>query len=383
MEGIKINPDTQGLDFGLSYQTHIQDIGWEADTGRGWKSDGAMSGTQGESKRLEAIQIKLTGADAEQFDIYYQVHAQNIGWMGWAKNGESAGTAGYSYRLEAIRIVLVPKGQGAPALSTIPGFSDKKSNTVAGNLFIKSTQSDFNVIDADFNNVVISDNGDGAITLKSGTQSGVYTSNSLNTSPFNKLVLSWNSDTPAGTSIQVQARVALNSNGQWSNWLTWGTWGTSIQSGSGTGLTDDSVASVDVDTLVVKGGQTAGKIQYRVILNSDRSGVYPTVRLISGALRNTGQGITKVFTDNPDLSNLSVLAVPQLSQMIRDPSIAHSICSPTSMAMVLNYYGTQITPETVAWGVYDYNYEDFGNWPFNYGLCFKLWLSSLCGLFND
>ena len=371
------------MDFGLSYQTHIQDIGWEADTGRGWKSDGAMSGTQGESKRLEAIQIKLTGADAEQFDIYYQVHAQNIGWMGWAKNGESAGTAGYSYRLEAIRIVLVPKGQGAPALSTIPGFSDKKSNTVAGNLFIKSTQSDFNVIDADFNNVVISDNGDGAITLKSGTQSGVYTSNSLNTSPFNKLVLSWNSDTPAGTSIQVQARVALNSNGQWSNWLTWGTWGTSIQSGSGTGLTDDSVASVDVDTLVVKGGQTAGKIQYRVILNSDRSGVYPTVRLISGALRNTGQGITKVFTDNPDLSNLSVLAVPQLSQMIRDPSIAHSICSPTSMAMVLNYYGTQITPETVAWGVYDYNYEDFGNWPFNYGLCFKLWLSSLCGLFND
>lgn len=63
-----------------------------------------MSGTEGLGYRLEAIQIKLTGADASKFDIYYRVHAQNFGWMGWAKNGESAGTAGFGYRLEAIQI---------------------------------------------------------------------------------------------------------------------------------------------------------------------------------------------------------------------------------------------------------------------------------------
>ncbi|WP_243136679.1 hypothetical protein [Acetobacterium paludosum] len=123
LEGIKINLDSQGYDLGVSYQTHIQDIGWEANAGRGWKSNGVMSGTQGESKRLEAIQIKLTGADADKFDIYYQVHAQNIGWMGWAKNGESAGTAGYSYRLEAIRIQVVPKGTDPPLNSGAP-FKD-------------------------------------------------------------------------------------------------------------------------------------------------------------------------------------------------------------------------------------------------------------------
>ena len=365
LEGIKIDLDKQGYDLGVSYQTHIQNIGWEADTKIGWKSNGETSGTEGQALRLEAIQIKLSGADADQFDIYYQVHAQNVGWMGWAKNGESAGTAGYGYRLEAIKIVIVPKGQGAPSAIAIPAFMDKKSSTIEGNLFIRSTAADFNVADTSFDNVEVSNNGDGAIVLKSGTQSGVYTSNTLSTSPFNKLVLSWNSDTPAGTSIQVQARVALTANGQWSNWLTWGTWGTSLKSGSGTGLTDDPVAKVDVDTLVVKNGQTAAKIQYRVILNSDRPGVTPTVRLVSGALRNTGQGINKVFPDNPDLSNLSVLDVPKLSQMIRDPAIADSICSPTSVAMVLNYYGTQLTPEQVAWGVYDNNYEDFGNWPFN------------------
>ena len=73
-----------------------------------------MSGTEGQSKRLEGIRISLTGADAELCDIYYQVHAENIGWIGWAKNGESAGTEGFAYRLEGIRIMVVPKGTAAP-----------------------------------------------------------------------------------------------------------------------------------------------------------------------------------------------------------------------------------------------------------------------------
>ena len=73
-----------------------------------------MAGTSGQSKRLEAIRIKLTGEMAKQYDIYYRVHSQEFGWLGWAKNGESAGTEGYSYRLEAIQIQLVKKGSSAP-----------------------------------------------------------------------------------------------------------------------------------------------------------------------------------------------------------------------------------------------------------------------------
>ena len=94
---------------GIEYRTHVQDYGW-----MNWVANDALSGTSGESKRLEAIEIRLTGAAADTYDIYYRVHAQNFGWMGWAKNGESAGTAGYSYRLEAVEIVLVPKGGAAP-----------------------------------------------------------------------------------------------------------------------------------------------------------------------------------------------------------------------------------------------------------------------------
>ena len=109
LEAIKIKlPD--GVSGSVQYRTHIQDIGWESK----WAEDGALSGTSGKAKRLEAIQIKLSGKVADNYDIYYCVHAQNVGWLGWAKNGEQAGTAGYAYRLEAIRIKLVPKGEKPP-----------------------------------------------------------------------------------------------------------------------------------------------------------------------------------------------------------------------------------------------------------------------------
>lgn len=110
LEGIQIRIDSNE-DLGVEYRTHVQTYGWE----EAWKADGTTSGTEGESKRLEAIQIRLTGKDAEKYDVYYCVHAQHFGWLNWAKNGESAGTAGYGYRLEAIRIQIVKKGEAAPA----------------------------------------------------------------------------------------------------------------------------------------------------------------------------------------------------------------------------------------------------------------------------
>ena len=106
---IKLPDDVSGS---IEYRTHIQDIGWE----KNWSKDGAKSGTEGQCKRLEAIQIKLTGEVEKNYDVYYSVHAENFGWLGWAKNGEETGTAGYGYRLEAIRIQLVTKGDKAPEL---------------------------------------------------------------------------------------------------------------------------------------------------------------------------------------------------------------------------------------------------------------------------
>ena len=116
LEGIKIKLDPQGYDLGLAYQTHIQNIGWQD-----WKHDGEISGSSNQGLRLEAIQVRLTGTDASRYDVYYRVHAENIGWLDWAKNGGNSGTEGFGYRLEAIQIMVVPAGSLAPG-STIRAF---------------------------------------------------------------------------------------------------------------------------------------------------------------------------------------------------------------------------------------------------------------------
>ncbi|WKY44077.1 hypothetical protein Q5O14_15845 [Eubacteriaceae bacterium ES2] len=112
LEAIEIQMDTD-YDLGVSYRTHVQNLGWEEN----YVSDGQESGTDGQGLRLEAIELSLTGADTDYFDIYYQVHVQNLGWLDWASNGDPAGSAGFGYRLEGIRIVVVPKGSDAPGVT--------------------------------------------------------------------------------------------------------------------------------------------------------------------------------------------------------------------------------------------------------------------------
>ena len=105
LEGIKINL-TNNLNGNIEYSTHVQNIGW-----MDYVKNGEMSGTSGRALRLEAIKIRLTGQVSEEYDVYYRVHAESFGWLGWAKNDEMAGTSGYGYRLEAIEIKLVKKGE--------------------------------------------------------------------------------------------------------------------------------------------------------------------------------------------------------------------------------------------------------------------------------
>jgi len=112
LEAIKINLD-KSLSGGIEYSAHVQNIGWQ-----GFVSNNEIAGTTRQALRLEAIKLLLTGEAALKYDVYYQCHVQNIGWMGWAKNGEPAGTTGYAYRCEAICIRLVNKDDPAPGPTT-------------------------------------------------------------------------------------------------------------------------------------------------------------------------------------------------------------------------------------------------------------------------
>lgn len=135
MEAITINLSNTDIQGDLSYRVHCQTIGWQE-----YRTTGELAGTTGKAKRLEAIEISLTGDIAKYYDVYYRVHMQSEGWLGWAKNGESAGSSGLAKRLEAIEIKMVAKGGTAPG-STAKHFvkaSSKPNMQVVSGRTVKS-----------------------------------------------------------------------------------------------------------------------------------------------------------------------------------------------------------------------------------------------------
>lgn len=99
----------------IEARAHVANIGWQE-----WRSAGYV-GTVGQGLAIQALELRLNGSLANQYDIYYRVHSAGYGWLGWAKNGDSAGTTGLNIQIEAVQIKLVAKG-GDPGASSAPAF---------------------------------------------------------------------------------------------------------------------------------------------------------------------------------------------------------------------------------------------------------------------
>jgi hypothetical protein len=84
-------------------------------------ADGGLAGTTGESRRVEAVRIRLTGEASEHLSVWYRVHSRTFGWLDWTRDGTSAaGTEGLAKRAEAVEVVLLPKDAAAPGPTDTP-----------------------------------------------------------------------------------------------------------------------------------------------------------------------------------------------------------------------------------------------------------------------
>jgi len=110
---------------GITYRAHVQGMGWQK-----WVSDGELAGTTGKSRRLEAIKIKLTGSIANGYNVWYRAHVARIGWQKWVKNGTLAGTTGKGLPIEAIEVLLVKKTGSIP-VNNVSGatYTDTSTST--------------------------------------------------------------------------------------------------------------------------------------------------------------------------------------------------------------------------------------------------------------
>ena len=91
--------------LGIRYKAYVEGSGWQT-----FRKNGVTAGTTGTGKRIEAIKVELTGANKDKYDVYYRVQVESYGWLGWARNGEKCGTEGYGKRVEAINVAIVKKG---------------------------------------------------------------------------------------------------------------------------------------------------------------------------------------------------------------------------------------------------------------------------------
>jgi hypothetical protein len=202
---------------------------------------------------------------------------------------------------------------------------------------------------------------------------------------FTQLIPTWNAVTPAGTFVEVQARVR-NSAGRTSGWKVMARWSTrdaAFRRSSGSSQRD-SVARAETDTLVASSGVQLTGYQLRVLpMRASSSSATPTLRSVQAVASRPGASLPA--TSRPAYG-ARTLAVPRYSQMTHRGQYpqygggGQAWCSPTSLSMLLAYQRSLPSPSNYAWVskkyadpwvdhvarvAYDYGYQGAGNWAFN------------------
>ena len=127
VEGFQINIDPPIPGLNVEYMAHVEGVG---DTP--WLSEGELAGFRGQAKRIEGFAVRLSGPQADKYDVFYSAHIQNIGDTDVSSNGEYCGTRGKALRIEGIKVWIAPSASSqtvAPVslkvLAHIQGIGDR------------------------------------------------------------------------------------------------------------------------------------------------------------------------------------------------------------------------------------------------------------------
>ncbi|MFP2910622.1 C39 family peptidase [Pyxidicoccus sp. 3LFB2] len=184
---------------------------------------------------------------------------------------------------------------------------------------------------------------------------------------FTSVVPSFDALTPPGTWLKVT--LAARIDGTWTKDYALGVWAFDkepVARHSVNGQRDDD-AVVSTDTLNLK--RRADALRMTVWLYSSRPDVTPRVRAVAAAVSDKHGLPGDAVSDRKAWG--TVLDVPGYSQMLY-PDGGPVWCSPTSVTMLLGYWGQKLgrselrtTVPASADRTYDWAYEGTGNWTFN------------------
>jgi len=178
---------------------------------------------------------------------------------------------------------------------------------------------------------------DESFTLWRGKAQGKFCSQEYAVPLFDRAVLSWNCSGPAVFELEVNgARYCM---GRWSDRPR-----------------SEKSDAVAVDTLMLKAPACAFRFHMDAEPGTAASLIAVAHWLEGKAEEGGGGGGAQAWG--------KVLPVPERSQWAEEKDSA-GICSPASVAMVLDFHGIKKSTREVADGVYDHAARIYGNWPFN------------------
>ena len=232
----------------------------------------------------------------------------------------------------------------------IPEDGDYYKNDVK--LFHKSIMFSANEFAGEYTAVEFKNGG---LTLVADATAGTFISNEVDMGgSFKNMLVSWNASSAGGT-VEVSVAVKL-SNGSYTDWYSWGEW-SAIPETAGSKSNKDAYGGVGIDILTLK-ETCQGIVKYRIDIKQT-TGEAPTVYNVTLACDKQTGALTA------PTETYVKLDVPYRRQM-DVPEIGGSICSATSLSMVMLYHGEQIDDiADIAWGVRDWGEQIFGNWAFN------------------
>lgn len=179
-------------------------------------------------------------------------------------------------------------------------------------------------------------------------------------SPFNEGLPSWNGTSPNNNSgFRVQMRFPYG--GGWSPWLTVGFWKSNILGSYGS--TSYGGGYIDIDNVKLNSYQSSW--QFKILMKRSSVSVEsPTIHklsfFVSDSRTTSSVNIPNIVNDNP-----TAIFIPTtfICQYDVDTTIGPSICSPTSVSMILKSYNIDVDPYQFALDTKDPYYNIFGVWP--------------------
>lgn len=170
---------------------------------------------------------------------------------------------------------------------------------------------------------------------------GCYTSQPLPFVAFDRLMVSWNAETPDGTVVEAQVRVRQA--GVYSEWQSFGRWSPQLRrAGVWAPLGQPGVrgAALRLDA-------PADQLQLRIYLYTNDDRLTPAVRLLAAAVRPIG------WQPQEGREVERELYAPAYRAAGRDPAFGESIDLPIAVASLINHWGEDLLPEELAHLMYD------------------------------